>query len=101
MGVVLAETVGIDAGAILLGLLAIVAVVALVVAGFVCAPRAARGSRLAMAVLVVALVVEAVGCINAVVYVLRGNFDISVLVPFAVVVGQVALFVQARPDRRL
>ncbi len=101
MGVVLAEAISVDAGVILLALLAIVAVVALVVAGFICAPRAARGSRVAMAVFVLALLVESVGCLNALVYVLRGNFDICVLVPFAVVVCQVAVFVGARRGRRL
>ncbi len=101
MGVVLAETISIDAGALLLALLAVVAMVALVVAGFICAPRAAKGSRVAMAVFVLALLVEGIGCLNALVYVLRGNFDISVLVPFAVVVCQVAVFAGARRGRQL
>ncbi|MDQ4068607.1 MAG: hypothetical protein M3203_03900 [Actinomycetota bacterium] len=96
----LAETVSIDAGALLLALLVIVALVALVVAGFFCAPRAARGSGVAMGVWVLALVVEGAGCIASIAAAVNGRFDMGSLVPFAVVTGQVALFVQARANRR-
>ncbi len=97
---VLAETVSIDAGALLLGLLVIMAVVALVVAGFFCAPRAARGSQVAWAVWVVALIVEGAGCIVSIAQFVDGVFDAVSLVPVAAIVGQVALYLQARAERR-
>ena len=96
---VLAETISIDAGALLLGLVVIVAGLALVVAGFFCAPRAARGSRLALGVWVAALVLEVAVLVSTIPAVLGGAFDL-LLVPIAVITGQAVLYLRARAEGR-
>jgi hypothetical protein len=97
---VLAETVSLDGGALLIGLvialLALAVLAAVVTLGFVLAPRAARGSRAAIAGWVVVLAVEGLLCAGSVAAVIRGNLSMFVFLFPAVVAGQVACFVAAR-----
>jgi hypothetical protein len=96
---VFAETVSLDAGALLLGLLVILIVVGIFVAGFLCAPVAGRGSRLALAVWIVALVVEGLASVGAVLTAVDGHFSLALLIPPTAVGVQAAMFVQARAAR--
>jgi hypothetical protein len=97
---VLAETpgIGIDAGALLLGLLAAAVVVGLFVAGFLAAPRAGKGSRPALVVWIVALVAEGLACVGSVLAVVDGELNFSVLIAPVSVGVQVVMFRQARPE---
>ena len=96
----LAETVSIDGGAILLFaivLLLIAAVaVAIVVFGFVLAPRAGRGSRRALVWWVIVLVLEVLYALGSVAGIMSGDFTVLVLLPPAIIACQVAMFLQAR-----
>lgn len=96
----LAESVSIDGGTLLLvlvlGLLLIALSVAVVVFGFVLAPRAARGSQRALAWWIVILAIEALYCVGSVAAVLSGDISLWTLAPFVVVAAQVATFLEAR-----
>ena len=98
----LAETVSIDGGTLLLILAAFLVVAALsiavVVFGFLLAPRAGRGSRQALGWWIVMLALEAFVSLGSVASILAGDFSIFVLLPPAIIAGQVALFLQARKD---
>jgi hypothetical protein len=98
----LAETVSIDGGTLLLILAALVLVVALsiaiVVFGFVLAPRAGRGSQPALGWWIVIVALETLYALGSVAALLSGDFSLFVLLPPAIIAGQVALFLQARKD---
>ena len=98
----LAETVSIDGGTLLLILAALLVVAALsiavVVFGFLLAPRAGRGSRQALGWWIVMLALETFVSLGSVASILAGDFSIFVLLPPAIIVWQVALFLQARKD---
>ena len=98
----LAETVSIDGGTLLLILAALLVVlavtVAIVVFGFVLAPRAGRGSQQALVWWVIIVTVEALYALGGVAAILSGDFSIFGLLPPAIIAGQVALFLQARKD---
>lgn len=98
----LAETVSIDGGTLLLILAAIIVVlaigIAVVVFGFVLAPRAGRGAQRALVWWVVIVAVEVLYALGGVAAVVAGDFSILALVPPAIIAGQVAMFVQARKD---
>lgn len=98
----LAETVSIDGGTLLLILAALVLVVALsiaiVVFGFVLAPRAGRGSQRATGWWIVIVVLESLYALGSVAALLSGDFSLFVVLPPAIIAGQVALFLQARKD---
>jgi hypothetical protein len=96
----LAETVSIDGGELLVLLVItfvlLAVAVAVVVFGFVLAPRAARGSSRAMAWWIVILVLEGLYGLGAVAAVLTGDFTLWTFTPLFIVAGQIALFVSAR-----
>ena len=96
----LAETpsLGLDMGAVIIILLMLVGLVGLVVAGFVCAPRAGRGSRAALVVWIVALVPEILLSLASVAAIARGELDPAVLLFPGMVAAQVHMFVRARAD---
>lgn len=98
----LAETVSIDGGTLLLILAALVLIVALsiaiVVFGFVLAPRAGRGSQRAMGWWIVIVALETLYALGSVAALLSGDFSLFVLLPPAIIAGQVALFLQARRE---
>ena len=98
----LAETVSIDGGTLLLILAALVVVLALsiaiVVFGFVLAPKAARGSGQAMGWWIVIITLESFYALGSVARLLTGDFALFALVPPAIIAGQVALFLQARRE---
>jgi hypothetical protein len=98
----LAETVSIDGGTLLLILAALVLVLALSVAvvvfGFVLAPRAGRGSQRALVWWVIILALESLYALGAVGAVFAGDVSLFTLLPVAIIAGQVALYVQARKD---
>ena len=98
----LAETVSIDGGTLLLILAALVLVLALsitiVVFGFLLAPRAGRGSSRALGWWIVILVLESVYALGSVAALLSGDLSLFVLLPPAIIACQVALFVQARKE---
>ena len=98
----LAETVSIDGGTLLLILAALALVVALsitvVVFGFVLAPRAGRGSQRAMGWWIVIVALETLYALGSVAALLAGDFSVFVLLPPAIIAGQVALFLQARKE---
>ena len=98
----LAETVSIDGGTLLLILaalfVALAIAVAIVVFGFVLAPRAGRGSQRALVWWVVIIAVEVLYALGGVAAIFAGEFSILVLLPPAIIAGQVAMFVQARKD---
>ena len=98
----LAETVSIDGGTLLLILAALVLVVAvsiaIVVFGFVLAPRAGRGSQRAMGWWIVIVALETLYALGSVAALLSGDFSLFVLLPPAIIAGQVALFLQARRE---
>ena len=98
----LAEAVSIDGGTLLLILAALLLVfaigVAIIVFGFVLAPRAGRGSRRALVWWVVIVAVEVLYALGGVAVIFDGGFSLSLLVPPAIIAGQVAIFVQARKD---
>ena len=96
----LAEAVSIDGGTLLLILAALVAVLALsiaiVVFGFVLAPRAGRGSQRAMGWWIVIIVLESLYALGSVAALLSGDFSLLVFLPPAIIACQVAMFLQAR-----
>lgn len=96
----LAESVSIDGGTLLLILaalaLVLAATVAIIVLGFVLAPRAGRGSRRALAWWVVIIALESLYALGYVGAILAGDFSLGVLLPPAIIAGQVALYVRAR-----
>ena len=98
----LAETVSIDGGALLLILVALLVVVGLaiglVVLGFVLAPRAGRGSQRALVWWVVIVALELLYAVGAVAAVFAGDFSPLVLLPPAIIACQAAMFLQARKD---
>ena len=98
----LAETVSIDGGELLvilvIGLAFLAVVLAVVVFGFVLAPRAARGSSRALGWWIVILVLEGLYCLGAIAAVFAGDFTLWTFTPIAIVAGQVALFVSARRE---
>ncbi len=99
-GAVLAETVQIDTGTvvvilIILGLMA-AASVAIVVFGFILAPRAGRGSSSAMGWWTFILVVEGAFSLVSVAALFSGDFTLWAFAPMAVVGGQVALYLRAK-----
>ncbi|MDP1806503.1 MAG: hypothetical protein Q8K72_15110 [Acidimicrobiales bacterium] len=98
----LAETVSIDGGTLLLILASLLVVAALsiavVVFGFLLAPRAGRGSGRALGWWIVILALESFVSLGSVAAILAGDFSIFVLLPPATIAGQVALFLQARKD---
>jgi hypothetical protein len=98
----LAETVSIDGGELLIILVVAAAVVglaiAVVVLGFVLAPRAGRGSGSAQGWWVLILALESLFALGSVAALLAGEFSIGVLVPPAIIACQVAMFLQARKD---
>ena len=98
----LAETVSIDGGALLLILAALLLVLALAVAivvfGFVLAPRAGRGSQRALVWWVIIVTVEVLYALGGVAAILAGEFSMLILLAPAIIACQVALFVQARKD---
>lgn len=96
----LAESVSIDGGTLLLILAAVLVVlgiaVAIIVFGFVLAPRAGRGSQRALVWWVVIVAVEVLYALGGVAAVVAGDFSLLVLLPPAIIAGQVALFLRAR-----
>jgi hypothetical protein len=98
----LGETVSIDGGTLLLILAALVLVlalsVAIVVFGFILAPRAGRGSRRALVWWVIIVALESLYALGAVAAVLSGDFSLFVVLPPAIIACQVAMYVQARKD---
>ena len=98
----LAETVSIDGGTLLLILAALVLVVALAIAivvfGFILAPRAGRGSGRALGWWIVIVALESLYALGSVAALLSGDFSLLVLLPPAIIAGQVALFLQARKE---
>jgi hypothetical protein len=98
----LAETVSIDGGTLLVILAALVLVLALsiavVVFGFVLAPRAGRGSQRALVWWVIILALEMLYALGGVTAIFAGDFSLFVLLPPAIIACQVAMYVQARKD---
>lgn len=98
----LAETVSIDGGTLLLILAALVIVLALsiaiVVFGFVLAPKAGRGSGRAMGWWIVIIALESIYALGGVAALLSGDFSLFAIVPPAIIAGQVALFLYARKE---
>ena len=98
----LAETVSIDGGTLLLilvlGLLVLAVAVAVVVFGFVLAPRAGRGEGRALGWWVAIVALEGLYCLGSVAAVLSGDFTLGVLVPLLIVAAQVGVFLRARRD---
>ena len=98
----LAETVSIDGGALLLilvvGLLILALAVAVVVFGFVLAPRAGRGESPALGWWVAIVALEGLYCVGSLAAVLSGDFTPGILVPLVIVGAQVAIFLRARRD---
>lgn len=97
---VLAETVSFDAGdiAVILAILAVMvlATAAVVVFGFILAPRAGRGSSQAMGWWVVILALEGMSGLGSVVRIFTGDFTVWAFVPLTIIGGQVALYLRAR-----
>lgn len=96
----LAEGVSIDGGTVLV-ILAILVVlaglaIAVVVFGFVLAPRAGRGSPSAMGWWVFLLVLESLWAVASLAALRTSDFSVFTLLPLAVIAGQIALFLQAR-----
>ena len=100
--VVLAETVQIDTGTVVLILvifgLIVAAGVAIVVLGFVLAPRAGRGSSAAMGWWLFALSLEVLWCVGSLSFIVRGEFTVWVVVPPVLLAAQLALYFQAKRD---
>ena len=98
----LAETVSIDGGTlffILAALLVVLALsIAIVVFGFVLAPKAGRGSGQAMGWWIVIVALESLYAFGSLAALLSGDFSLFVLLPPAIIAGQVALFLHARKD---
>lgn len=98
----LAEAVSLDGGTLLLilvvGVLFLALSVAVLVFGFVLAPRAGRGSRRALGWWVAIVAVEGLYCLGSLAAVLGGDFSPGVFLPPLIVAAQVALFLQARRD---
>jgi lipopolysaccharide export LptBFGC system permease protein LptF len=98
----LAETVSIDGGTLLVILLVLLVFVALAIAlvvfGFVLAPRAGRGSRNALGWWIAILIIESFYVLGSVAAILGGDFSVIGLAPVAIVAGQVALYLQARKE---
>ncbi len=81
-------------------LVVVLAMVAIVVFGFILAPRAGRGSSKAMGWWIVILVLEGTWCLGSVASILTGRFSLGSFVPPALVAGQVALYMRARTAGR-
>lgn len=98
----LAETVSIDGGTLLLilvvGLLFLAMSVAVVVFGFVLAPRAGRGEGRALGWWVGIVALEGLYCVGSLVAVLGGDFTPGIVLPLLIVAAQVAIFLRARAD---
>lgn len=98
----LAETVSIDGGTLLLilvvALLVLVLALAVVVLGFVLAPRAGRGEGRALGWWAGIVALEGLYCLGSVAAVLSGDFSPGILVPLLIVAAQVAVFLRARRD---
>ena len=98
----LAETVSIDGGTLLLILVVGVVVLALAVAvlvfGFVLAPRAGRGEPRALGWWIAIVAFEGLYCLGSVAAILSGNVTAGVAVPLVIVAAQVAIFLRARRD---
>ena len=98
----LAETVSIDGGTLLLilvvGLLVLALAVAVVVFGFVLAPRAGRGESRALAWWIAIVALEGLYCLGSVAAILSGNVTAGVAAPLVIVAAQVAVFLRARRD---
>ena len=98
----LAETVSIDGGTLLVILAVLVVVVGLAIAvvvfGFVLAPRAGRGSQRALVWWAIIVALESLYALGAVGAVLSGDFSVLTLLPAAIIACQVALYLQARKD---
>ncbi len=91
-----------DAGdiAVILAILLVllVAAIAVVVFGFILAPRAGRGSSSAMGWWIFILVLEGSVCLGSVAEILTGAFNVGAFLPLVIVGGQVALYVRARKN---
>ena len=100
----LAETVSIDPGILILFLViafVILAVsVAVVIGGFVLAPKAGRGSSRAKTWWIVCLGLEALSIPGSVVALLSGEFNPGIVVMPAIIAGQVALYRRADREPR-
>ena len=98
----LAEAVSLDGGTLLLilivGLVVLAVTLAVVVFGFVLAPRAGRGSRRALAWWVVIVALEGLYGVGSLAAFLAEGFSLWALLPLVIVAAQVALFVRARRD---
>ena len=98
----LAEPVSIDGGTLLLilvvGLLFLAMSVAVVVFGFVLAPRAGRGEGRALGWWVGIVALEGLYCVGSLVAVLGGDFTPGIVLPLLIVAAQVAIFLRARAD---
>ena len=98
----LAETVSIDGGTLLLILVALAVVVALgiavVVFGFVLAPRAGRGSQRALVWWSIIVALEVLYGLGGVVAIFTGDFSLFALLPVGIIACQVSMFLQARKD---
>ena len=98
----LAEAVSLDGGALLVvfvvGLVVLVALAGLVALGFVLAPKAAEGSRGALAGWIAVLAAEGIFCATSVAAMVRGELSLFTLLFPAIVTAQVARFVAARRD---
>lgn len=96
----LAETVSIDGGTLLVilvvGLLFLAMVVAVVVFGFVLAPRAGRGEGQALGWWIAIVALEGVYCLGSLAAVVSGNFTPGALLPLLILGAQVAIFLRAR-----
>ena len=99
---VLAETVSIDGGTLLVILAVLVVVVGLAIAvvvfGFVLAPRAGRGSQSAMGWWVFLLALESLCAIGSLAALRTSDFSVLTLLPSAIIACQVGLYLQARKN---
>jgi len=95
----------IDGGTLLLILAALLFVVALQVAlvvfGFILAPKAARGSSTAMGWWIAILVLEGLQVLGSLASIVRGRFSVFTLLTPAIVAGQLATYFQARRNAGL
>ena len=99
----LAEAVSLDGGALavvlIITIVLLAAVVAVVVEGFVLAPKAARGIPRDMGGWIAALALEGLVWLGSLPALLQGAISVfAILIP-ALVIAQVAVFLSARRDR--
>ena len=103
MSDVLAETVSLDGGVVLVALIVVLVALALsvaaVVLGFALAPRAARGSTPALAVWTAVVAAEGLFCVWLLVGAVEWGFSPLVLAAPVLVAAQVAVFLSARGER--